>query len=60
MRYIWTRLNTNLTNEFRVNVLIDICELECHIDYLIEDDEFTIEFVRMSDDEFEKLPEFEG
>ena len=54
------KVYAKLKNEFGVNVLIDICELECHIDYLIEDDEFTIEFVRMSDDEFEKLPEFEG
>jgi len=54
------KVYAKLKNEFGVNVLIDICELECHIDHLIEDDEFTIEFVRMSDDEFEKLPEFEG
>lgn len=54
------KVYAKVKNEFGVNVLIDICELECHIDYLIEDDEFTIEFVRMSDDEFEKLPEFEG
>lgn len=47
-------------NEFGADVIIHICELEDHIEYLIEDDEFTIEFVRMSDDEFEKLPEFEG
>ena len=54
------KVYAKVKNEFGVNVLIDICELECHIDHLIEDDEFTIEFVRMSDDEFEKLPEIEG
>ena len=31
--------------------------LEDHIENLIEDDEFTIEFVRMLDDEFEELPQ---
>lgn len=47
-------------NEFGADVIIHIYELEDHIENLIEDDEFTIEFVRISDDEFEELPEFEG
>ena len=47
-------------NEFGADVIIPFCELEDHIVFLVEDDEFAIEFVRMSDDEFEELPEFEG
>lgn len=47
-------------NEFGVDVIIPFCELKDHIEFLVEDDEFAIEFVRMYDDEFEKIPEFEG
>lgn len=54
------KVYAKVKNEFGVDVLIDVCELEGHIDHLIDGDEFTISFVRMSDDEFEKLPEFEG
>ncbi len=47
-------------NEFGVNILIHVYELEDYIENLIEEDEFTIEFVRISDEEFEELPDFEG
>lgn len=47
-------------NECGVNVLIHVYELEDYIFNSDLGDNFSIEFVRISDDEFEELPEFEG
>ena len=47
-------------NEDGVNVLIHVYELEDYIFNSDLGDNFSIEFVRISDDEFEELPEFEG
>ena len=54
------QIYAKVENEDGVNVLIRVYELEDYIFNSDLGDNFSIEFVRMSDDEFEKLPEFEG
>lgn len=47
-------------NEFDADVIIPFCELEDHIENIDDVSELSASFVRLTDEEYEQLPDFEG
>ncbi len=56
------KLYAIVKNEFDEDVVIPFCELECTIENIddIGVKDFAVKFVRLTDEEYEQLPDFEG
>jgi len=54
------KLYVKVKNEFDADVIIPFYELEDHVENVDDISELSVSFIRLTDEEYEQLPDFEG